>query len=129
MNLLVDTHALIWFITDNNKLPINTKKFIESKDNDCYVSIATFWEIGIKNSIGRLDLNSDLQKIFQIIEESGFDILPITTNHILQNADLELYHQDPFDRIIIAQAIVEKMTIITKDTQFKNYNIPIVWER
>ena len=129
MNLLVDTHALIWFITDNNKLPINTKKFIESKDNDCYVSIATFWEIGIKNSIGRLDLNSDLQKIFQIIEESGFDILPITTSHLLQNADLELYHQDPFDRIIIAQAIVEKMTIITKDTQFKNYNIPIVWER
>ena len=129
MNLLVDTHALIWFITDNNKLPINTKKFIESNDNDCYVSIATFWEIGIKNSIGRLDLNSDLQKIFQLIEESGFDILPITTNHILQNADLELYHQDPFDRIIIAQVIVEKMTIITKDTQFKNYNIPIVWER
>ena len=129
MNLLVDTHALIWFITDNNKLPINTKKFIESNDNDCYVSIATFWEIGIKNSIGRLDLNSDLQKIFQLIEESGFDILPITTNHILQNADLELYHQDPFDRIIIAQAMVEKMTIITKDTQFKNYNIPIVWER
>jgi len=100
MNLLVDTHALIWFITDNNKLPINTKKFIESNDNDCYVSIATFWEIGIKNSIGRLDLNSDLQKIFQLIEESGFDILPITTNHILQNADLKLYHQDPFDRII-----------------------------
>ena len=129
MNLLVDTHALIWFITDNNKLPINTKKFIESNDNDCYVSIATFWEIGIKNSIGRLDLNSDLQKIFRIIEESGFDILPITTNHILQNADLELYHQDPFDRIIIAQAMVEKMTIITKDIQFKNYNIPIVWDR
>jgi len=129
MNLLVDSHALIWFITDNNKLPINTKKFIESNDNDCYVSIATFWEIGIKNSIGRLDLNSDLQKIFRIIEESGFDILPITTNHILQNADLELYHQDPFDRIIIAQAMVEKMTIITKDTQFKNYNTPIVWER
>ena len=129
MNLLVDTHALIWFITDNNKLPINTKKFIESNDNDCYVSIATFWEIGIKNSIGRLDLNSDLQKIFRIIEESGFDILPITTNHILQNADLELNHQDPFDRIIIAQAMVEKMTIITNDTQFKNYNTPIVWER
>ena len=129
MNLLVDTHALIWFITDNNKLPINTRIFIESNDNGCYVSIATFWEIGIKNSIGRLDLNSDLQKIFRIIEESGFDILPITINHILQNADLELYHQDPFDRIIIAQAMVEKMTIITKDTQFKNYNIPIVWER
>jgi PIN domain nuclease of toxin-antitoxin system len=129
MNLLVDTHALIWFITDNNKLPINTRKFIESNDNDCYVSIATFWEIGIKNSIGRLDLNSDLQKIFQIIEESGFDILPITTSHILQNADLELYHQDPFDRIIIAQAIVEKMTIITIDSEFNKYNIPIMWER
>ena len=129
MNLLIDTHALIWFITDNDKLPLKTKQIIENKENNCYVSIATYWEIGIKNSIGRLDLTSDLETIFQIIEETGFEALPITTNHILENASLEFHHQDPFDRIIIAQSLTEKMTIITKDSLFENYNVPIIWKK
>ncbi len=129
MNLLIDTHALIWFITDNDKLPLKTKQIIENKENNCYVSIATYWEIGIKNSIGRLDLKSDLEEIFQIIEETGFETLPITTNQILKNANLEFHHQYPFDRIIIAQSLTEKMTIITKDRQFENYNVPIIWKK
>lgn len=128
MNFLIDTHALIWFITDNDKLPVEAKTLIENKNNKCFVSIATFWEIGIKNSIGRLDLNSDLKTIFQIIDETGFETLPITVNHILKNANLDFHHQDPFDRIIIAQSITEKMTIISKDRLFKNYNVPIVWK-
>jgi len=125
MNLLIDTHALIWFITDNDKLPLKTKQLIENKENNCFVSIASYWEIGIKNSIGRLELNSDLKTIFQIIEETGFETLPITTNQILRNASLEIHHQDPFDRIIIAQSLIEKMTIITRDSQFEKYNVPI----
>lgn len=129
MNLLIDTHALIWFITDNDKLPFKTKQIIENKENNCYVSIATYWEIGIKNSIGRLVLKSDLKTIFEIIEETGFETLPITTNQILRNAKLEFHHQDPFDRIIIAQSLTEKMTIITKDSQFENYNVPIIWKK
>lgn len=129
MNLLIDTHALIWFITDNEKLPLKTKQIIENRENNCYVSIATYWEIGIKKSIGRLDLHSDLETIFQIINETGFETLPITTNQILKNANLEFHHQDPFDRIIIAQSLIENMTIITKDSQFENYNVPIIWEK
>lgn len=127
MNLLVDTHVLIWFITDSEKLPSRTKQIIESNTNNCFVSIATFWEIAIKNSIGRLELNTELEKIFQIIEDTGFEILPITTKQILQNASLEFYHQDPFDRIIIAQAITEKLSIVTKDSQFDAYKVPIIW--
>lgn len=129
MNLLIDTHALIWFITNNDKLPDKTKEIIENKENDCFVSIATYWEIGIKNSIGRLNLNADLKSVFKIIEETGFDSLPITTNQILQNAVLPFHHQDPFDRIIIAQAITEKMTIVTKDSQIENYEAPTIWEK
>lgn len=129
MNLLIDTHALIWFITNNDRLPGKTKDIIENKENDCFVSIATYWEIGIKNSIGRLKLNTDLKSVFRIIEETGFDTLPITTNQILQNASLPFHHQDPFDRIIIAQAITEKMTIVTKDSQIENYNAPTIWEK
>lgn len=64
MNLLIDTHALTWFITDDDKLPLKTKQVIANKEHNCYVSIATYWEISIKNSIGRLELNSDLETIF-----------------------------------------------------------------
>jgi PIN domain nuclease of toxin-antitoxin system len=128
MIYLIDTHALIWFITDSDKLPHKSRQIIENKENFCFVSIATFWEIGIKYSLGRIDLTSDLKTIFQIIEETGFDILPITVNQILTNTSLEFHHQDPFDRMIIAQAKTENMTIISKDRQFENYNVPLIWE-
>ncbi len=126
MDLLIDTHALIWFVTDNNKLPIKTKQIIEDKGNNCYVSLATYWEIAIKHSLGRLDLNSDLETIFQIIEDTGFELLPITTKHILKNANLEFHHQDPFDRIIIAQALIENLKIVSKDNQFDKYKIQLI---
>ncbi|MBW6481003.1 MAG: type II toxin-antitoxin system VapC family toxin [Bacteroidales bacterium] len=129
MKLLIDTHAVIWFITEDKKLPEKTRRIIENIDNNCYVSIASYWEIAIKQSLGRLDLNSDLEKIFRIIEETGFEVLPITVNQILENAKLNFHHQDPFDRIIIAQAIYENLSIVTKDEQFRNYKVPLVWEK
>lgn len=129
MKLLIDTHAVIWFITEDKKLPEKTRRIIENIDNNCYVSIASYWEIAIKQSLGRLDLNSDLEKIFRIIEETGFEVLPITVNQILENAKLNFNHQDPFDRIIIAQAIYENLSIVTKDEQFRNYKVPLVWEK
>lgn len=129
MNLLVDTHALIWFITDDSKLPKTVRQTMEDPLNVCFVSIASYWEIGIKHSIGRLDLKADLETIFQIIHETGFETIPVTINQILQNTKLEFHHQDTFDRIIIAQSIIEEMTIITKDEQFKKYNVPIIWKK
>ena len=83
MNFLVDTHAIIWFITNDSKLPKKVLIAIQNPENTCYVSIASFWELGIKISIGRLDLNTDLENIFEIILESGFELLPITPKHIL----------------------------------------------
>ncbi len=127
MNYLLDTHTLIWFITDNEKLSRKAKLIIENKNNYCFVSIASLWEIGIKFSLGRLDLNSNLVEIFRIIEDTGFDILPISVNHILKNASLDFFHQDPFDRIIISQAITDNLTIISKDSQFDNYNVAVIW--
>ncbi|TNF45091.1 MAG: type II toxin-antitoxin system VapC family toxin [Bacteroidetes bacterium] len=128
MNLLIDTHAVIWFITEDSKLPLKIKKIIENTENNCFVSIATYWEIAIKHSLGRLNLDSGLENIFRIIEKTGFEILPITTNQILINASLPHYHQDPFDRIIIAQAIQDDLKIVTKDGQFKNYQVSLIWE-
>lgn len=83
MNLLIDTHAVIWFITKDSRLPDATLRLIESPDNYCFVSIASLWEMAIKYSLGRLNLNGELEKIFNIISETGFELLPITTTHIL----------------------------------------------
>jgi len=77
MNLLLDTHALIWYISDNRKLPTKTRSLIEFPENNCFVSLATYWEMAIKNSLGRLDFKKPIGNIFEIIEESGFEILPI----------------------------------------------------
>lgn len=129
MDLLIDTHAVIWFITEDSKLPLKTKKIIENSENTCFVSIATYWEIAIKHSLGRLNLNSDLEGIFQIIENTGFELLPITINQILINSGLEHHHHDPFDRMIIAQAICENLKIVTKDDYFRNYSVSLIWNK
>ena len=127
MDLLLDTHTIIWFITENQKLPLATKQLIEDTRHNCFISIASYWEIAIKSSLGRLELGAELDNILQIIEDSGFELLPITIPHILANSNLKFHHHDPFDRILIAQAVNENLTIVTKDTAFVNYSIPLLW--
>lgn len=127
MNLLLDTHAVIWFITEDDQLPIRIKELIEDTTNTCFVSIASLWELGIKHSLGKLDLKADIKKIFELISQSGLTILPITATHILTNTTLPFHHRDPFDRLIIAQAKSEGLKLISKDGQFKVYNINMAW--
>jgi PIN domain nuclease of toxin-antitoxin system len=128
MDFLLDTHAVLWFITGDSKLPKKTKQIIEDVRNNCFVSIATLWEIAIKNAVGKLSLHSDLDVIFKIIDDSGFELMPITSSHILRNASLPLHHHDPFDRIIIAQSLHENLAVITRDRLFKDYNAILTWE-
>ena len=128
MDYLIDTHAVIWFIANDPKLPHVVKTESENIDNKCFVSIASFWEIGIKFSLGRLELGSDLETIFELISKSGFEVLPVTQNHILASSRLEFHHNDPFDRLLIAQSIIENLQFISKDSAFKRYNIPLFWE-
>jgi PIN domain nuclease of toxin-antitoxin system len=128
MEFLLDTHAVLWFITEDDKLPKKTKRIIEDARNNCFVSIATLWEIAIKNRVGKLSLHSDLDVIFEIIDDSGFELLPITSSHILRNAALPLHHHDPFDRIIIAQSFHENLAVITRDRVFADYNAILVWQ-
>lgn len=126
MNILIDTHIVIWFITNDTKLPKRLKRIIEDPNNKCFVSIATYWELSIKYSLGRLNLNSSIEEFFNIIKASGFDILPITLNHILQLTTLEHHHNDPFDRLIIAQSISENLSVVNVDNYFKAYKIQMV---
>ncbi|MCU0401258.1 MAG: type II toxin-antitoxin system VapC family toxin [Algoriphagus sp.] len=109
--LLIDTHILIWFIRNHPQLTFKTKTTIENSEA-CFVSVASLWEIGIKMSLGKLDLKIGL-----------FAILPINQLHVVKNSDLHFFHKDPFDRILIAQAIIEDLEIITSDSEFLNYPV------
>ena len=129
MNLLLDTHTAIWFVTDSNQLLKSTKQLIENPENHCFISIATLWEMGIKYSLGKLKLKAELNKIFELFFESGLILMPITPDHILTNASLPFKHRDPFDRLIIAQAKREGFTIISKDRELENYDINLIWDK
>ena len=128
MKLLLDTHAAIWFVTDNKQLPKSSKQLIENPENHCFISIATLWEMGIKYSLGKLKLKAELNKIFELFFDSGLILIPITPEHILTNTILPFLHRDPFDRLIIAQAKREGYTIISKDREFENYEVNLVWD-
>ena len=128
MEILLDTHAFIWFINGDNKLPSKPLKLIKKIENRCFVSIATIWEIAIKYSLGRLELTKNFDDILKIMLNNKFEILPITFEHIQKLIELEYIHRDPFDRIIISQGIVENLQILSKDENFKKYTDNIIWE-
>ncbi len=126
MRLLLDTHAVIWFITADPNLPSSTKKLIEEA-NLRYVSMASLWEISIKHSINKLELETDLSKLFDLIIKSGIEILNLLPDHLLKQAQLPLHHRDPFDRLLVAQAISENLTLVSCDEHLKSYNTKIIW--
>jgi PIN domain nuclease of toxin-antitoxin system len=127
MRLLIDTHAILWFITADPLLSGEALRLISDENNICYVSIASIWELGIKASRGRLDIGIDFPEIIKLIDYSGFITLPIRSADIREVAMLPFYHGDPFDRMIISQAIANNIKIVTKDTQFSNYKINCIW--
>lgn len=125
--ILLDTHTLLWAFFQKNNLPEHTRNIIEEAET-VYVSVASLWEIAIKQSIGKLDLNCTIADIVQICNEEGIEILQITAQHLDQIKQLPSPHNDPFDRLIISQAMVEDLTIISKDRFFDKYDIKLVWE-
>jgi len=127
MNLLLDTHAILWFLNGDKKISEKVKKILASPANDTFISIVSLWEIAVKLSLGKLSLKTTLNYLFRIIEKQGFHFLPITPEHIICAATLPMNHRDPFDRIIISQALTEEMTIITRDESFAGYGVKITW--
>ncbi|WGT25478.1 type II toxin-antitoxin system VapC family toxin [Pseudomonas marginalis] len=118
MRVLLDTHVLLWVLTENPKLSSKARRLIENAA-EIYVSAATFWEMAIKVGLGKLD--ADLDEIREYCLESGFVELPITSEHAIAVKDLEPHHKDPFDRLIVATAISEPMRLLTADTQIAQY--------
>lgn len=128
MKILIDTHAFLWLITDNDKLSKKSKLIFTEPKNELFFSMASFWEICIKVSIGKLKLSKNWDKIIkdELISNS-VKLLPISVDHCYQITQLPFHHRDPFDRIIISQAIIEKMHIMTVDNHFSQYEINVVW--
>jgi PIN domain nuclease of toxin-antitoxin system len=126
MKLLLDTHILLWFQAGDPALPKETEQAIRSEANEAYVSMVSFWEIGLKHSIGKLPLRMTLDAFFNTITEASFQILAVEQPHIVAASALPLHHRDPFDRMLIGQAKHEGMQLITLDAQFQAYDVPLI---
>jgi PIN domain nuclease of toxin-antitoxin system len=127
MKQLLDTHTFLWFVAGKQELSETAKTQILNPNAQNYVSIASLWEISIKVKLGKLQINGSMSSVIDDLTENNFELLPINFAHIVKNYELEFFHRDPFDRIIIAQSIVEEMSIISKDNNFKPYNINQIW--
>ena len=118
--LLLDTHAFLWWLSDDAQLGEETRRAISNPRNQVYISAASTWEISIKKTIGKLSAPDDMDAI---VEDEGFDKLPITLFHGEQAGLLPEHHKDPFDRMLIAQAQAEGLIIVTNDEKIARYNI------
>ena len=128
MNLLLDTHAFIWWLTDQSRLSARSLQALMNNDNTVTLSVASIWEMTIKLKIGKLSVVGDLKDIVQQqVQVNRIQLLAISSVHALKTLDLPLHHRDPFDRMLIAQALSEEMTLITTDASMTAYGVNVWW--
>jgi PIN domain nuclease of toxin-antitoxin system len=118
MRLLPDTHVVLWWLADDPTLPLNIREHLDS-DPEVYLSAASVWEIAIKQALGKIQP----PEVAERVQASGFRPLPITSDHAIAAGRLPAIHNDPFDRMLIAQALVEDLTLITRDAMIQKYEI------
>ena len=125
---LLDTHTFLWWIADDESLSTIVRERIENPDTQIYFSVVSGWEISIKYSIGRLKLSSPPKRfIQQQLFETGFPVLDIRLDHALEVSALPLIHNDPFDRLLVAQCVCDGMTLLSRDKALDRYSIRVVW--
>jgi len=127
MKLLMDTHTLLWYVENNQKLSSLVSTLLEDTSNDLYCSIVSFWEIAIKLGKGKLSLQNPFHDLEDILKQIGIEILPIIFSDTECYLSLPQYHNDPFDRMLIAQAINNSLVIASADSAFDAYSIQRVW--
>lgn len=127
MNLLVDTQAMLWFAAGDERLSPRARQAIEDPGTTSYISIASWWEIAIKCSLQKILLTKPLETFMADRVEEGFRVLSIETVHLPALAALPFHHRDPFDRLIVCQAMAEGMPICTSDSRFAAYGMTIIW--
>lgn len=123
MRLLLDTHLLLWAAARSQRLPREARELLEDDDNEVYYSAASIWEIAIKSSLRRKDFRIDIARLLTTLPEMGLVKLPITAIHAAGVARLPPIHRDPFDRLLIAQSLVEPLTLLTNDGLLDRYRV------
>jgi PIN domain nuclease of toxin-antitoxin system len=121
MRYLIDTHTFLWFNDGTSQISQIAKSLIENKENKIFISIASLWEISIKSALGKLYISNVFETVIDDVIQSEIVIIPINFAHLVKQNKLPFHHKDPFDRIIISQALVENIDIISKDEKFDDY--------
>jgi len=125
MKLLLDTHLLLWAAGEPRRLSKSARTLIGNPDNELLFSAASLWEVAIKRGLGREDFKVDARLLRRGLLDNGYSELPIISDHVVATESLPLLHRDPFDRILVAQATVEGVTLLTIDSQVSQYAGPI----
>lgn len=128
MKHLLDTHAFLWWIGDDPALSRRARAALADPGNTFLLSMASAWEMAIKISLGKLELDANLERFLpEQMSANGFSMLPIDLRHVSRAARLPFHHRDPFDRLIVAQALVEEVPVVTADPAFTAYGVRRVW--
>lgn len=128
MRLLLDTHAFLWWCADDPRLSLSVIDAVSSEENEVYLSVVSGWEIAIKNRLGRLPLPEKPGSFVpRMIERHSLAVLPVNLRHSLLDAELPGLHSDPFDRLLVAQAVLEDMKLVTDDRVVTSYPIRTLW--
>lgn len=123
MKLLLDTHTLLWWLDDHPALSVRTRETISSPNNVVYLSAVVMWEIRIKAALGKLGIPDDFRRV---VDRQGFVELAMTIDHADAVAALPFHHRDPFDRMLIAQAVCEGLSVVTADSAFGRYDVHVI---
>lgn len=127
MAYLLDTHTFLWFVSGDKQIPVSVKEKIKDISQPCFLSVASLWEITIKEQLGKLSLGIPLQDLFDYADRNQIEIIHITPDHLLTLSKLPDHHRDPFDRLIISQAISENLILLTRDKELKKYKVKQQW--
>ena len=125
---LLDTHTFLWFIDGNDNLSPKALENIENENAQNFISIVSLWEIAIKLSLGKLEVNIPFKQIEDVVFKNNFQILPISFTDLLKLSELPFHHRDPFDRLLIAQCINNEMIFLSKDENVFKYNVSVIWQ-
>jgi len=128
MRVLVDTHVFLWWVEGDRTLPVKARAALANRDNECLLSLVSVWELAIKAALGKLKLALPVQRyVVENVAANSFGILDIRIAHICRVESLAMVHGDPFDRLLVAQALEERLPIVTADPVFREYGVKRIW--
>ena len=128
MRALLDTHAFLWWITDDSRLSLRAREIIADGRNDLFFSAASGWEIAIKANLGKVEVPDDLQRFLtEQLSRNAVQVLPVYLSHALHVYTLPSHHRDPFDRLLVSQAVLEKLALLSADPHIARYPVDLVW--